>query len=495
MSLFRLDDARPLGTGLQTGPGAVNDAGLAAQLATYKRLVAGGYRAVAPDELEAVLPDGPALISQKIDGEMWFLVLDGSDVALANPRGRVLAGALPVLDEARSLTTGRLQGRTVLAGELWAAPMAGGRPRSSGLAAALSGGDAADVRRVAFSAFDVVVGAQADPRAPMPDYATRLEFVRRVTEGGRRLRVVATDGVNSVAEIRRQYTEKVEEGRAEGLVVRARDERTYKLKPVLDLDAVVVGYTGRVEAPDVVRSLLLAVVREDGSFQLIGSLGNLGDDEVRRAILQRVEPLAVESSYRHASRAGAFYRFVRPELVVELRVTDIQATDSEGDVVERMVLEFRGDSGWVAVRKAPGVSLYAPRWSRFRDDKGVNAQDAGVAQLLDRCTVQEVDLRVSPVNLDRAEVVLRRVWVKDGADPAVRKLLVVRTHKEERDPRHPPFVVLFTDYSPTRKEPLQRFAHPAPDKATALGLGDELLVDRKVISEKTGQLTRGWREA
>ncbi|MCA9692270.1 MAG: hypothetical protein KC636_21910, partial [Myxococcales bacterium] len=163
MSLFSTDSARPLGSGLQSPAGSVIDFELQAMLAGYKRRVAGSYRAIQQDELLAVTPPGPLKVSPKIDGELWFMVLDEKDAFLASPKGRVISGDVPVLREAKKFSE-RARGRTILAGELFAVRggKGGGRPRVGDLAAALGREAKASVDRVAFAAFDSLLGGDAD---------------------------------------------------------------------------------------------------------------------------------------------------------------------------------------------------------------------------------------------------------------------------------------------------------------------------------------------
>jgi ATP-dependent DNA ligase len=82
----------------------------------------------------------------------------------------------------------------------------------------------------------------------------------------------------------------VDGGKAEGLVVRTPMGRAVKVKPIFTLDAVIIGYTIRSDSDEQVGSVLLALMREDGKFQIIGSCGGLGSGEARNALLQRLEP-------------------------------------------------------------------------------------------------------------------------------------------------------------------------------------------------------------
>ncbi|MEM1417665.1 MAG: hypothetical protein AAGH15_22395, partial [Myxococcota bacterium] len=334
MSLFDLSEAGPAGPGRFAPAGSIADAELARQVAGYKRTIASRYRALRPEELDQ-LPRGKLLVSPKIDGEIWFLVIEGEEHALVAPNGKVLAGDLPVLKEAKELVVPRAKGRLVLAGELFALRKEG-RPRHGDVRRALSGGASAEVQRVGFHAFDLLEGGDAEDPGPKPHYEARLACMRRLTEGGKRLQTVKTEEAEGAAAVRERFAAWAEGGRGEGLVVRSVDiGRIYKVKPVFTLDAAVIGFTVRSDEPGQVRSLLLAVLRDERQFQIVGSCGNMGTGDDRAAMHARLAPDAVESAFSYASSSGALFQFVRPKVVVEVKCTDLQDEDSAGRPVQR----------------------------------------------------------------------------------------------------------------------------------------------------------------
>ncbi len=481
---YTLDEASPLGPAKLTPAGAIVDPTLAGMVASYKRTIASSYRSIRPDELRKYLPAGELLVSPKVDGQIWFLVLDEGDAILVNPVGRVIAGGHPVLVEATQVAGPRAQGRTVIAGELFALRR-GGRPRVGDVAVAMSGGARAEVARMGFFGFDLVAGGDAEAPTPPKEYPERLAALERLLEGGKRLKCVRTERIEGATEVLRLYKEWAEGGAGEGLVVRpVAEPRIYKVKPVFTLDAVVVGYTRRREQDTMARSLLLALMRENGQFQLVGTCGGGLSDVDRAAFVERLEPLECASSYRHASREGALYQLVRPEVVIEIEIADVQTEDAVGRPVPRMVLEF--DDGWRPTQALPGVSLFAPRFKRVRDDKQVNPTDIRVGQLLETVLVEQLDAPAEAPDRPASTVLLRRVWTKNTKGAvAVRKLLVWQTNKERVDARWPAWVVHWTDYSPTRKAPLKREVKLAPDQDVALLIAEGLV-------EK--HIKRGWTE-
>ncbi len=474
MSFYESTRNKPLGGGFQAPGKSVTDPELAARLRGYKRSIASRYRALNQDEIETRSPHGPLLVSPKVDGELWYLLLEDGDAWLMNPAGRVLSGDIPVLAEARKAAA-RAQGRTILAGELFAARK-GQRPRHDDLPLAMSGEAQAEIARVGYMAFDVLDGGDAQAQMPLESYADKLELMRRLLAGGKRVQVIKTEEVEGVGAIQRMYDELVASGKAEGLVMRRADGTIYKLKPAFTLDAVVIGYTERADEPGKVRSMALALMREDGRFHLVGSCGNMSG-ETRAELYPKLNVLESASSFRHASSDGALYRFVKPELVIEVKLTDVLGEHPSGDPILRMVADFDAEDGWTAVRRMASVSILHPVFIRVRDDKEVNSTDVRMAQVTERCSVPDLTVKAEAVTLPVSEVLRREVYAKTtkGAT-AVRKLLLWQTNKHDAaGETWPAFVVHFTDYSPGRKDPLKREVRLAPTEAAAEAIAEAMI--------------------
>lgn len=487
--LYDTSRDQPVGEGFFSPNGSLTDKELATTLRRYRQRVASSYRAIMPAEISEQLKGSPYLVSPKIDGELWYLVLNGGEAFLANPRGAAVHGELPLLVEARKFAS-RARGQTIVAGELFALSKAA-RPRVGDLAAAMAGGKDAQVKRIGFQAFDLLHGGgvEGHESSPMEHYKNRLEAIRALLAGGKRVQAVRTEEVADSAGVKALFEEWVDGGKAEGVVVRAEQTgRIHKVKPCINVDAAVVGYTVRAAEPDQVRSVLLALSRHDRQLQLIGSCGNFGGDEMRRKLLPMLGELEVPSTYRHASSDGSLYRFLRPGTVVEIRITDVQSEDSRGDPIRRMVLEY-ADESWRGIALMPGVSILHPVFLRLREDKTVNRSDIRVEQVLDRCMVRDATAEAVPIQLEGSEVIRREAWAKTTKDKlAVRKLLVWKTHKDQTQGQQefPAYVVHWTDYSPGRKAPLQRTVKVAPDKETATAIAEKL-VEKGV--------KRGWKPA
>ena len=445
------------------------------QAKLYKRSIASRYRALRQHELSE-LPEGPLHVSPKVDGELWFVSISAGSLALIAPNGREIQGDVPLLDELKK-TIGTRTKDTLIAGELFAAG-GQGRPRVGDVSAALS--DTGDAKRLGYQAFDVVL----HDGIPAPvDYAERYALLESLFAGGKRAKAIKTFETTT-SEVEALYTELVDSGKAEGLVARAPDGRIFKIKPAFHIDCVVIGFTLRQAAPTQVRSLLLGLVRPDGTTQVVGACGNLGTDAQRESLYARLSDTVVDSRFRRVSGSGAMYQLVRPALVVEIVTTDVQAHDSAGEPLMDWALSLDNDAGWSPITRVHSASLIHPVLERIREDKSVNGTDVRVSQLTERCLPLGLDDPASAAELPKSEVVRREAYSKTSKGAlAVRKLVVWQTNKDTIDSAYPAFVVHFTDYSAARRAPIKREVRLATTADDANRIADSIIAK---------QIKKGW---
>ncbi|MBM4321451.1 MAG: hypothetical protein FJ125_16295, partial [Deltaproteobacteria bacterium] len=92
---------------------------------------------------------------------------------------------------------------------------------------------------------------------------------------------------------------------------------------------------------------------------------------------------------------------------------------------------------------------------RTRGDKAAWRPDVRFEQISDLVPVASEPTGRAP-ELPASQVLRCEVFTKATRDGlAVRKFVAWRTNKHEADPRFPRFAVLFTDYSPGRRQPLK----------------------------------------
>jgi len=450
------------------------------KLKNYKKLVAKRYRVVFPDNISRFLPDGNLWISTKVDGELWFLVKRQGEVSLCAYNGRLLQG-VPVAKEAEEALAN--SGDIIIPGELCAVPPDGSsRPRVGHVALCL--GDDNLAKNLAFRAFDVLE-ADGEDWLYRP-YEERYTRLKELLGNGKRCAVVTTvEGEKDVAAD--YFAEWVKSGKHEGLVVRSEQGITYKIKPFITIDAVILAFGEREEngRPEV-RELTVGVLRDDGTWHILGSVGT-GFSEVDRSTWHdRLSAIEQPSSFRMANREGTLCRFVKPEIILEVKVSDIVDTDSRDMPVRRMALNFNETEGWSALGTLPIVSLIHPTIVREREDKVIDTANVGLDQIYQHVPFDGRELKATPNDLSKSEVLRRGVFQKETkGNLAVRKFVAFATHKAEEDPNYPPYVVYFTDFSSGRKDPLKTDMRVTADKD---------MVDAYITNWISENIKKGWDE-
>jgi hypothetical protein len=250
----------------------------------------------------------------------------------------------------------------------------------------------------------------------------------------------------------------VETEEAEGLVVRSDAAGLFKVKPRHNLDVVVVGYTeSGDERQGMLHDMLVAVMRADGTYQILTRVGGGFSENQRREYLSDLKDLAVASEYVEVNSDYVAYQMVRPKWIIEISCLDLISQTTRGGHVNRMVIDFDEQSGFRVVRRLPLASVISPQFVRRREDKQPHPDDVRIAQVSDRVEVELVDADAKSFRLPDTQVLRREVFTKTlkGAT-MVRKFVLMKTNKQDVSDEFPAYVIHFTDFSPNRAEPLQR---------------------------------------
>ena len=230
------DRFSPYGAGQLAPPEGLQDHHLQRRLQGYQAAVARRYRVVNPHRVaEELTEHEPLWISPKIDGELWFLCKREGRVALCAADGRVLKG-VPVTDEAEARLLGR--DNLLIPGELYVRS-AGPRPRIHDLLEVLK--DGARAGELEFRAFDLLEQDGVDVfRTPFEE---RLERLVALLGRDPAARVGVVEVIQGTAEAAvGVWQDRVENGVAEGLVIRDARGVTSKVRPTVTIDAVVLAY-------------------------------------------------------------------------------------------------------------------------------------------------------------------------------------------------------------------------------------------------------------
>lgn len=464
---------------------ALVDPGLLMQVQDYRRAAAARlYPLEGSDILERV-PAAELHVSRKVDGEFTMLVFRDGEAFTLNPGGTVRVG-LPLLEEAARLLSKAGIKEAMIAGELYVA-REDRRPRVQDVVSAMGRPTTiADLDQLQFAAFDLV-SANGPPSASFRETWQRLT---KIFSEGTRVRPVEAQWLTKPAAVRDLYSQWVETEGAEGLVVRSDAAGSFKIKPRHNLDVAVIGYAESAgDRAGLLHDMLVAVLRKEGTFHVLGRVGGGFSDDQRKELLSDLKDMAVDSEYAEVSSDHVAYQMVKPEWVVEISCLDLISQNTRGGAVSRMVLDWHANNGhslYRTLRRMPLASVISPQFIRRREDKQVQTTDVRIAQLADRIELPQAEKDSRQLVLPKSEVLRREVYVKElKGEMMIRKLVMWKTNKEQLADDYTAYSVLLTDFSPNRKDPLSRDIRISNSFDQIQQLFDHL---------KTENITKGWNQ-
>lgn len=411
----------------------------------YKRDVCKNYISLNPEQLDTRLPGTSFFATRKYDGELAVMYFDGQQVFTINTGGRVRID-LPCHIEAAAALQAAGIGQAVIPAELYA--VTAGRERVFAIRQTLAEGRLGDL---ALAPFDIL-SIDGEP-FPAADYSQIHAELARIFGATQLCRPVIGEPADSKKAVRDLYHAWVEGQGAEGLVVRSELPVICKLKPQYTIDAAVVGFSeGLADAKGQVRSLLVALLPEDGVFQVIGRVGGGLSTGQRQELFVQLSGMEVPSSFIETDANHVAFHMVRPELVVEVTVNDVLYESTAGPIVTPL-LDY-SDTGWRRTGSAPGASIVFPVFSRMRDDKAPNSVDARYSQI-EEIAWQPVmaDDEVTSVAPPASQILRRQVYTKTlGGNPMVMKFMAWETGKQQFG--YPAYVVTYVNFSAGRRDPL-----------------------------------------
>ena len=432
----------------------ITDPGIIRQVRMRRRQLGRMMTAYDKQTAKQRLPAGDYHISLKLDGEFTCLVYRDGEVFTVNPGGTVRAGAPFHAEAAQRLKEAGVKS-ALIGGELYVQRDDGKRPRVHDVVrVARAPENQAQVDSLAFGIFNIY---DLDGKDLSMHYGNAIEKVQEIFGEDGLVHAVETV-VGDEKLIFKKFKEWVEDNGEEGVVIRSDAIGVHKIKLRHTLDLAVVGFSeGIDDRAGLLHSMLMAVIREDGTYQIIGRVGGGFTEEQRADLLKKLMPITVESEYAEVNSDRVAYQMIKPGVVIEISCLDIISRTSHGSTIDRMILEWDEDSmRWEGLRRLPLCSIISPQFIRLREDKQSTAEDVKMSQISDIAEIPELQRVADDLILPTSTVMAREVAVKTlkGAT-MVRKLLLWKTNKEEVSRDHPAYVLHLTDFSPNRKEPLQ----------------------------------------
>jgi hypothetical protein len=420
--------------------------------ASYKKDVCKNYISINPAQIDERLGGTSYYVTRKYDGELAVLFWNGTECFALNSGGKVRMG-LPCMEEAAELFRAAGLTQAVIPAELYVDEEKE-RSRVFEVLAALA--DKSLHGRLRLAPFDIVSLDGKPFRAAF--YGEVHKKLAETCGTGAMVQPVRCETVDSKNQVKALFAKWVDEEGGEGLVVRSELPMIYKVKNRYSIDAAVIGFSeGTGDTKDQVRTLLLALMGEDSSFQVIGRCGNGLGDDLKRELLPKLLGMKVDSKYIETDSNHVAFHMIRPELVIELNINDVLFETGSGPIFNPR-LEIKNNmyhrAGTVA-----GVSVVFPIFSRFREDKTVNLQDVRLAQV-NEIGYPYAEKTEESAALAPSEMIKREVYKKTlGPKLMVQKFLVWKTNKEKTPAAggaaYPAYVFSYTNFSSDRAEPLQ----------------------------------------
>ena len=463
---------------------ALSDSLVLMKVQDYRRTAAMRLYPLEGADIMERIPAAEFHVSRKIDGEFTALVFRQGEAFTLNPGGTVRVG-LPLLEEAARLLSKAGVKEALIAGELYQA-REDRRPRVQDVVSTAGRPTTvAELEQLRFAAFDLISLNGSPPPAAFRDTWQKLG---KLLESGTRIHVVEAQWLAKPSAVRDLYAQWVEKEGAEGIVVRSDAAGSFKVKPRHNLDVAVIGYSESTgDRSGLLHDMLVAVLRQEGTFHVLGRVGGGFTDEQRKEMLSDLKDLAVDSEYAEVSSDHVAYQMVRPDWVVEISCLDLVSQNTRGGPVSRMVLDWHANNGhslYRTLRRMPLASVISPQFVRRRDDKQVQPTDVRLAQLADLVELPQAEKDSRQLVLPKSEVLRREVYVKElKGETMIRKLLLWKTNKDQLTEDFPAYVVHLTDFSPNRKDPLSRDMRISSSFQQIQQLFDQL---------KTENITKGW---
>ncbi len=276
------------------------------------------------------------------------------------------------------------------------------------------------------------------------------------------------------------YNQWVEQENQEGIVIHDIFKKVYKVKKVHTIDAIIIGFSEmlkekRIRGFDAVSALLVALMRSDGTYQILTRVGGGIEEDQRIDLYKLLKDDIVKSKYKETNREGRAFRFVKPKYIIQLKYLDIISEDFEGRSKLRMALEFK-DNLWTIKRVVPFVSLINPYFNTMRSEidkelyptleyenpKQPIYEDVKIDQIFDVAPIDSPRI-ISDIDeeMSKIKILLRIVFqVKWGGVSSAKKILLWETNKHEVDNAFPRYIVYTGDYSYKRSKPLDQSIYP-----------------------------------
>src|SRR5262249_36102124 len=137
----------------------------------------------------------------------------------------------------------------------------------------------AELGSLRFAAFDII----SLNGAASPSFREACQQINKLFATGTQIHAVESKWITKPEAIAELYEQWVEREGSEGLVCRSEVAGSFKVKPRHNIDCAVVGFSESTgDRAGMMHDLLLAVMRREGTFHVLGRVGGGFTDDQRK---------------------------------------------------------------------------------------------------------------------------------------------------------------------------------------------------------------------
>ena len=417
------------------------DESLLNQLKAYKSLQSSKYIPVRGDEITTrVFEFEKYYVSTKIDGHLCFIFKKNKDVHLYNFNGKSFNREELISEATKKISVSS----ALFVGEIYHYNQ-GKRTRSFDLTKAISESNSV----IKIGIFDLLSYDDKDFEATK--WLEKKKIISSIFSEGNIIHPVQEVELKSRKEIENEFNQRVINNNEEGIIVRGLNGPTFKIKPSLTFDFVVLGFAmGYSDDFSLLKELIFGVLIEENKFLVVGKVSNGFSIDQRKSLSKQLEKIKVPSNVIETSAVNVPFTMIKPVLVAEIESIDIINNNSNGNI-SKSVLLFEKE--FLKLNNSPSVSLISPVFKGIREDKKVTEDQTGITQItriLDLAN-SDVENEIKPVSL----IIRKELYVKETRGiKMVKKYFIWNTNSKSNN--YPEYVFYKIDYSPTRSLKLQR---------------------------------------
>ena len=432
----------------------------------YKNSVIRKYISISNDEIEAI-EKGSYWLSKKFDGQLWFYCKSNESSKIVNSNENDISNIVKEIkkDLDKKLSKSK---NLILAGELYCYSKK--RERYGDTISRL--GDNSNKEDLRLGIFDVVISDKL-----LSNFGDKYEFLKETLgEKQKEFTHVIQHKIIKYKEIKKFFEDIVKKNGSEGLIVR-NDSVVYKIKKEETVDLLITGYTLGNKANQI-RSISLGVFLNNKEIMHVGSCGNIPTN-LRKNLYKKLLKLKVNSNFQKIASNGSAYNFVKPEIVCEVKLLELQGDKSNDEPIRHLKFEYSNKS-LNATGRARSVSVLNSNLVNIRSDKKANFDDCGLSQIIRISGIPKSEFKeVSSKDLPKSKIIKREIFKKESKKGiAIRKFLFWKSNKEKSSD-YPSFLCYYLDYSEGRSDPIKRKLYPFEDEK--LGLGHlKKLIDKNI---------------